>query len=472
MLVSPSALRVTPSTMKTLVNEVVSSSTAGATDSSVRPSTMTSEVAGLLPSGFVPLMLKLIEPPPLGATDGATGGAGGVGAAVAGLGDSASTKPTNRAAKKRRMSVPRRPVAQDVQGRTPGPGGEHRALQLVGAEVHGVPVLDVRLLPERLELGLAQQTHLLIRHAQHERPVGHLNDGHRRTPAELLPVQHGQRARPAVAAERAASHLGQPPHQTEHDQQREADPQDEFDQFGYSRSLPGATISVIRMPKFSSITTTSPRAINRPLTSRSAGLPAARSSSTMAPGLSDSSSRTLIRVRPSSADTSISTSCSMSRPPRTPAPLPPRVATPAGAASAGHGLSASATTARTSAPSSNGTATAWSLAAMALSATTGSISCPGSRTTGPKTRPAASSAGRTAAVRSSSPSGLSLSASARSCPTTTTTSPAAAPLNRAVIAWPWVNASAVAGTGAPTVSSRLVGSTARAASAALRARAS
>src|SRR4051795_812896 len=166
MLVSPSALRVTPSTMKTLVNEVVSSSTAGATDSSVRPSTMTSEVAGLLPSGFVPLMLKLIEPPPLGATDGATGGAGGVGAAVAGLGDSASTKPTSRAAKKRRMSVPRRPVAQDVQGRTPGPGGEHRALQLVRAEVHGVPVLDVRLLPERLELGLAQQTHLLIRHAQ------------------------------------------------------------------------------------------------------------------------------------------------------------------------------------------------------------------------------------------------------------------------------------------------------------------
>ncbi len=68
----------------------------------------------------------------------------------------------------------------------------------------------------------------------------------------------------------------------------------------------------------------------------------------------------------------------------------------------------------------------------------GSITWPGSRTTGPKTRAAASRAGRTAAVRSSSPSGLSLRASARSWPTTTTTSPLAAPLNLAVTAWPSV----------------------------------
>src|SRR3954453_12129370 len=102
MLVSPSAFLVTPSTMKTLVKDVVSSITAGATDSSVSPSTMTSEVAGLLPSGLVPLMLKLIEPP-LGDTVGAVGGAGGVGAAVAGLGASPSRNPTNRAANNRRM---------------------------------------------------------------------------------------------------------------------------------------------------------------------------------------------------------------------------------------------------------------------------------------------------------------------------------------------------------------------------------
>ena len=39
-----------------------------------------------------------------------------------------------------------------------------------------------------------------------------------------------------------------------------------------------------RSPKSSSTTTTSPRAIRRPFTSRSAGLPAARSSSSTAPG--------------------------------------------------------------------------------------------------------------------------------------------------------------------------------------------
>src|SRR5689334_24802387 len=60
MLVRPSALRVIPRTMKTLVNEVQSSSRAGATESTVRPITITSEVAGRLPSGLVPLMLRLM----------------------------------------------------------------------------------------------------------------------------------------------------------------------------------------------------------------------------------------------------------------------------------------------------------------------------------------------------------------------------------------------------------------------------
>src|SRR4051794_26523397 len=71
MLVRPSALRVIPRTMKILVNDVQSSSRAGATESTVRPIMMTSEVAGLLPSGLVPLTLRLM----LGCV-GFTGGVG------------------------------------------------------------------------------------------------------------------------------------------------------------------------------------------------------------------------------------------------------------------------------------------------------------------------------------------------------------------------------------------------------------
>src|SRR6185369_1277489 len=110
----------------------------------------------------------------------------------------------------------------------------------------------------------------------------------------------------AAAGQRAAGELGQAPQQPEDDQERENDPNGQLD---HAQALSdGPTISVIRMPKFSSMTTTSPRAMSRPLTSRSAGPPAARSSSITAPGVSDSSSRTLMRVRPSSAVTSISTS--------------------------------------------------------------------------------------------------------------------------------------------------------------------
>src|SRR4051794_39208275 len=72
MLVRPSALRVIPSTMKILVNDVQSSSRAGATESTVRPSMITREAAGRLPSGFVPLTFRLML--------GLVGGAGGVGA--------------------------------------------------------------------------------------------------------------------------------------------------------------------------------------------------------------------------------------------------------------------------------------------------------------------------------------------------------------------------------------------------------
>src|SRR4051812_30543845 len=71
MLVRPSALRVIPRTMKTLVNDVQSSSRDGATESTVMPRMMISEVGGLVPSGLVPLTFRLM----LGAV-GFTGGVG------------------------------------------------------------------------------------------------------------------------------------------------------------------------------------------------------------------------------------------------------------------------------------------------------------------------------------------------------------------------------------------------------------
>src|SRR3954447_1796088 len=77
MLVRPSALRVIPRTMKILVNDVQSSSRAGATESTVRPSMITNDEAGRLPSGLVPLMLRLmlglVGPPGAVGETGASG---------------------------------------------------------------------------------------------------------------------------------------------------------------------------------------------------------------------------------------------------------------------------------------------------------------------------------------------------------------------------------------------------------------
>src|SRR3954447_12840232 len=75
MLVSPSALRVMPSTTKILVKQVQSSSRAGATDSSVSAIRTTIELLGLPPT-----MSTLTVPGFAGAL-GATGGLGGAGAA-------------------------------------------------------------------------------------------------------------------------------------------------------------------------------------------------------------------------------------------------------------------------------------------------------------------------------------------------------------------------------------------------------
>ena len=66
--------------------------------------------------------------------------------------------------------------------------------------------------------------------------------------------------------------------------------------------------SVTRRPNSSSITTTSPRAIGLPLTSRSTGSPASRLSVTIEPGPSASVSRIVMCVRPISTASSTGTS--------------------------------------------------------------------------------------------------------------------------------------------------------------------
>src|SRR3954467_15029927 len=71
----------------------------------------------------------------------------------------------------------------------------------------------------------------------------------------------------------------------------------------------GASTSVTRRPNSSSMTTTSPRAIGLPLTSRSTGSPASRLSVTIDPGPSASPARMVIWVRPTSTASSTDTSC-------------------------------------------------------------------------------------------------------------------------------------------------------------------
>src|SRR5918997_7033457 len=73
----PSALRVSDSTTMILVNEVVSSSTAGATESTVIARIRVIEVLGLPPP------MKTSTPPSTAGTTGAVGAVGAVGASGA-----------------------------------------------------------------------------------------------------------------------------------------------------------------------------------------------------------------------------------------------------------------------------------------------------------------------------------------------------------------------------------------------------
>ena len=77
-----------------------------------------------------------------------------------------------------------------------------------------------------------------------------------------------------------------------------------------ARPRAAVTTSVTRRPNSSSITTTSPRAIGLPLTSRSTGSPARRLSVMIEPGPRASVSPIVMRVRPISTASSTGTSCS------------------------------------------------------------------------------------------------------------------------------------------------------------------
>src|SRR3954462_5036171 len=89
----PSAFRVSDSTTMILVNDVVSSSTAGATESTVIARISVIEVLGLPPP------TEMSTPSTVGTTGavGAVGAAGGVGAADAGPASSASRTPSSAA---------------------------------------------------------------------------------------------------------------------------------------------------------------------------------------------------------------------------------------------------------------------------------------------------------------------------------------------------------------------------------------
>src|SRR4051812_25502454 len=201
----------------------------------------------------------------------------------------------------------------------------------------------------------------------------------------------------------------------------------------------------MRRPNASSTTTTSPRASRVPLTSRSAGEPASRSSSTTPPGASARSWRTLMRVRPSSQVPSISTSRSMSIPQlAAPAAMAAALAVPAGpagaagTASAGGGTGGTRDTptrAGTTSPATRGASTVGPPASTSrLPATAMPVGAPSRRP--PSAAARVSSAGRRAAAGSTAPNGVPARASTSSAATTSSTLPSAPAPTYAVIAVP------------------------------------
>src|ERR671916_815656 len=263
----PSAFRVSDSTTMILVNDVASSSTAGATESTVIARISVIEVLGLPPP------IEMSTPPSTVGTTGAV---------------------------------------------------EHRAGQGAGGAGHGRlrggrPPLGDGLLDD-VAVHLGEQGDLLLGGADDQHAVGDADDADAAGPAHALP---GDDLDEAVALAQAAL-LREPrgePEDGGDEGQREHQP-DDHPRHGWcppiSEAAASVMISLIRRPKSSSTTTTSPRAISVPLTSRSAGALAARSSSTTSPGCSESSSPTVIRVRPISTVTSMATCRSSSRLPREP----------------------------------------------------------------------------------------------------------------------------------------------------------
>ena len=187
----------------------------------------------------------------------------------------------------------------------------------------------------RLLLELAQHRDRGLGDADEQQLATGADDGEAGAAAEAVTRQHLDRRGRLAAARQGHSPAGaaltavQVPReehqQQEHDGQRDDQPQQGPGEravnhagscrplgctraVGHAPSRPSwsdETISEMRTANSSSMTTTSPRAIRVPLTSRSTGAPAALSSSTIAPGVRASSSRTVIRVRPSSTLTPI-----------------------------------------------------------------------------------------------------------------------------------------------------------------------
>src|SRR4051812_32712835 len=487
---SPKAFRVSPSTTMILVNDVASSSTEGAIDSTVIARIRVMELLG------EPLPTEMFTPPaPL--TAGAVGGvgaAGAVGAAEAGpasrrtatVHSSAAPSPAPRGGARPRpraggargwgqSSAADRPLAQLVNERPPAGAVEDGAGQGSRGDAgrQGGGVASARVLgPERAYRGavltergvdgrgvhLGEQRHLLLRGADHEHDVCDTDDVQRAGAAHTLPRDDLDQ----TVALSETPLLRQPGGEQQHrgdEGQRQDQPDDHP---GHADCCPSSaavaasvTISLMRSPKSSSTTTTSPRAISVPFTSRSAGALAARSSSTTSPGCSDSSSCTVMRVRPISTVTSMATFRRRSR-------LPRRLR------AAGR-VTCRASVAWCSPSASSGTAMNMPLSRSPSRAATGSTTRSEAIRTRPSVAAAASRAGRRAAATSILPTGELFRASTTSAETTRTTSPLTSPDRPAATAEAASRGSGTESgslTGAPGASTADAGTSAAAALAA------
>src|SRR3954447_20372331 len=116
---SPRAFRVSPSTTMILVNDVASSSTEGAIDSTVIARIRVMELLG------EPLPTEMFTPP-APSTAGSAGGVGAAGAGGAGEAGPAARRGSGREGGRRRRPGATAPRPAPRAGRGPGPGPGRR----------------------------------------------------------------------------------------------------------------------------------------------------------------------------------------------------------------------------------------------------------------------------------------------------------------------------------------------------------